>query len=67
MIRPQQQQQKKRREMLEDLKVNDHVITAGGIHGRITKIKGDTVLLRIADKTEIELEKSGISYVGGKE
>lgn len=53
--------------MLEDLKVNDHVITAGGIHGRITKIKGDTVLLRIADKTEIELEKSGISYVGGKE
>jgi len=63
MIRPQQKQQKQRREMLSKLKTNDHVVTIGGIHGRIIRLKEDRLSLRIADKIEVELEKSAVAHV----
>lgn len=63
MIRPQQKQQKQRREMLGKLRTNDHVVTIGGIHGRITRIKEDRIALRIADKVEVELEKAAVAQV----
>lgn len=67
IIRPQQQQQKKRQEMLANLKKGDKVITVGGIHGEITALHDDEVQLRIADKVEIRLSRSGIGRVKGKD
>jgi len=67
MIRPQQRQQKKHQEMLAKLKVNDHVVTSGGIHGRITKIKESSLILRIAEKVEVEFEKNAVAFVAGQE
>lgn len=66
MIRPQQKQQKKRQEMLSNLKLNDNVVTIGGIHGRIVKLKDDSILLRIADKVEVEFDKGAVARVKGK-
>jgi len=67
MIRPQKKQQQKRQEMIDSLKVNDAVVTIGGINGKVMKIKEDKVTLRIADKVEVDFEKSAISRVLGKE
>ncbi|MEL1135089.1 preprotein translocase subunit YajC [Desulfitobacterium sp. THU1] len=67
MIRPQQKQQKQRQAMLASLKVNDKIITAGGIHGKIKKIKEDSVMILIADKVEVELNKSGVVTVVNRE
>ncbi|MCR4420165.1 MAG: preprotein translocase subunit YajC [Clostridia bacterium] len=67
IIRPQQAQQKKRQEMLSRLKVNDHIVTVGGLHGRITRIKEDSLLVRIADKVEVEVDKSAVAYVPTRE
>ncbi|MHB1418163.1 MAG: preprotein translocase subunit YajC [Bacillota bacterium] len=66
MIRPQQNQQKKRQEMLGQMQLNDRIITVGGLHGKITKMKDESVMLRIADKVEVEMQKSAISQVLGK-
>lgn len=67
MIRPQQKQQKKRMEMLNSLKVDDRVVISGGIHGRITKFKDDlTLMVRIADRVEIEVDKAAVTYVPGQ-
>ncbi|MBS4024095.1 MAG: preprotein translocase subunit YajC [Clostridia bacterium] len=63
MIRPQQKHQKKRKELLENIKVNDKVITIGGIHGTITKIEEDKVYLRVADKVELVVTKHGIGQM----
>jgi preprotein translocase subunit YajC len=63
MIRPQQKHQKKRQELLSNLKVNDKVITIGGIYGTITKIDTDKVYLRVADKVELALTKHGIGQM----
>ncbi|BCV21917.1 preprotein translocase subunit YajC [Moorella sp. Hama-1] len=67
MIRPQQKQQKQRQAMLASLKVDDRVVLAGGLHGRITKIKDNTMMVRIADKVEVEVDKAGVAYVPGQE
>jgi len=60
MIRPQLQQAKKKKQLVESLQVKDEVITAGGIFGTVLKIKDNTVILRIADKVEIEILKNAI-------
>ena len=65
LIRPQQQQRKKRDQMLASLKKGDKVVTLGGIHGTITDMADDSITLRIADKVEIKLSKSGVGYVLG--
>ena len=67
MIRPQQQQQKKRKQMLEELKVDDAIVTLGGVHGKITKLREDYITIKIADKVEVDLDKTGVGYVKGKE
>ncbi|MCL6479404.1 MAG: preprotein translocase subunit YajC [Peptococcaceae bacterium] len=63
MIRPQQQRQKKHQEMIRGLKVNDKVITAGGILGTVVKTKEDTLILRVADGVRIEVLKTAIGQV----
>lgn len=66
-FRPSQVQQKKHKEMIESLQKGEKVISSGGIHGKITQIKDSTVKLKIADNTEIEIEKSMIRTVLRKE
>lgn len=67
MIRPQQKQAKQRQALLNGIRVKDRVITAGGIYGKITKVKDNSVLLQIADKVEIEVAKSGITSVENRD
>lgn len=63
MIRPQQQKQKKHQEMVRGLKVNDKVVTAGGILGTIVKVKEDTLVLRVADNVRVEILKSAVGQM----
>lgn len=60
LIRPQQKQKKQRSTMMDSLNVGDEIYTAGGILGTITRIKEQTIWLRISDKCEIELLKTSI-------
>lgn len=64
--RPQQAQQKKRQEMLGSLKKGDKVLTVGGVYGEITALKDDHVTLKIADKVEIKVSRSGIGSLANK-
>ncbi|NLV92109.1 MAG: preprotein translocase subunit YajC [Firmicutes bacterium] len=61
--RPQQKQQKQRTEMLNAIKKGDRIVTVGGIHGEVTNAKGDEITVRIADKVEIRLSRSGVGHV----
>jgi len=61
--RPQSIEQKKRKAMLDAVKKGDEIITVGGIHGTVVVTKKDSVIVKIADKVEIELERSGIGSV----
>jgi preprotein translocase subunit YajC len=63
IIRPQRQQQKKTKEMLDNLKKNDEVITTTGIHGTVAIIKDKTVVLRVDEGCRIEFDRESIASV----
>jgi preprotein translocase subunit YajC len=67
IILPMRRRQKKVQQFHEALKVNDRVITTGGIYGVITKINERSVQLQIADKVRIELSKAAIGGYQGQE
>ena len=60
MYRPQKKQEKERVRFLRSLKKNDHVVTAGGIHGVIKLLRDKYVLLEISPKTVIKIDKTAI-------
>ena len=63
IIRPQQKRQKERQKMLDGLKKGDKVITAGGIHGTISGIDEKSLLVEIADKIKVKVERGSVSGV----
>ncbi len=63
LIRPQQKKNKEHQEMVKRLKAGDQVVTAGGIHGRITGVKDKSVTVRIADQVEIEVSRMSVAAV----
>ena len=64
MIRPQIKKQKKEREYRSALQKGDKVITIGGIHGKITDIKEDTVIIEVHGVTTLKVEKTAVSMSG---
>jgi preprotein translocase subunit YajC len=65
LYRPQQQQEKKRRAMLEAIKKNDKVLTAGGIYGTIISVDTDQdkVVLRVDDDRGVRMAFTKASIV----
>jgi preprotein translocase subunit YajC len=68
LIRPQQKQRRVHREMLENLRRGDEVITGGGIIAKVTKVNSETeVTVEIADDIKVTLARGTITAVVGKE
>ena len=60
MIRPQMKKQKELKKFREGLAKGDHVITIGGIHGKILEVTDTTVLLQ-SDSTKLRVDKTAVS------
>ncbi len=60
MIRPQMKRQKETRKFRESLKKGDHVVTTGGIYGKISEVKDTTIILEIAKDVLIKVDKNGV-------
>jgi len=67
IIRPNNKQQKERRNMLDSLKVKDKVITIGGLHGTVTKINEDTVIIKVAPNVELEFLRTAIQSIENRD
>jgi preprotein translocase subunit YajC len=63
LIRPQQKKTREHRQLLQNLKRGDRVVTSGGIYGTVTKIRNDIVHMEIADQVRIRITKSSISDI----
>ena len=63
IIRPQNKKQKETQKMLDALKKGDKVITIGGIHGVISSVKENTVIVKVDDNAKIEFNRTAISGV----
>jgi len=61
---PENKRKKKYAALLNNLKVNDELMTKGGIMGKIINIQDDYIILESGpDRTRIKLAKSGIGTV----
>jgi preprotein translocase subunit YajC len=67
MIRPEQKKQKAKQKMMEELKKGDRVLTIGGIHGTVSSMKGNTVIVKTSDSTTLEVAKTAVSSVLNKD
>lgn len=64
LLRPQQQKVKQHREMVANLRRGDTVVTAGGIVGKVTKVRDDNEIeVEIADNTRVRVIKGTVSEV----
>jgi|SRR6185295_136507 len=66
LMLPMQRQRKALRQLIENLKKGDRVLTSGGIYGEVTAVEGATVMLRIADNVRVRVAKSAISGLEGE-
>jgi preprotein translocase subunit YajC len=57
---PNKRKQNALKDMLNNLKNGDKVITSGGIFGVVAGIKDDRVQLKVADQVKIEISKNAI-------
>jgi preprotein translocase subunit YajC len=63
LIRPQQKKAKEHRALLEALKKGDQVVTAGGMHGKVSSLDDQVVTLEIAPGVNVKINKGFIASV----
>lgn len=63
MIRPQQKKAREHRQMVENLKKGDKVITSGGIYAVVEAVGTATVTLKIAENVRVKFGKGNIAAV----
>ena len=66
IIRPQNKKQKDMKKMIEAVQKGDKVVTIGGMHAIVDKVKDGIVVLRVDENVKMEFSKSAIASVEGK-
>jgi preprotein translocase subunit YajC len=64
LIRPQQQRQKQHQAMVSAVRRGDTVVTAGGLVGRVAKVKDDgEIMVEVAENVQVRVVKSTLTDV----
>jgi len=60
LIRPQQKKLKEHRNLVDQLKKGDKIITGGGLYATVIDVKDDTLKVEIADGVRIKIKRDTI-------
>lgn len=60
VILPQKRQKQQLQEMISQLKINDEVVTNGGIIGKVKEVRDTSFIILSADKSFLEIGKSAV-------
>ena len=66
ILLPSKRKQQKVQEFIDNLKVNDKVITTSGIFGQIVRLDDQSVQLQVADKVNIKVSRAAIGGIQGQ-
>lgn len=61
IIRPQTKKAKEQKNLIDNIKINDEILTASGILGKISKITDQFVLIEVNENTNLIIKKEFIS------
>ena len=67
ILRPQRRREKERQALISAIKTGDRVMFSGGIIGVVSNVKDKTLVVKIADKTKIEVLRGAVSQVLSKD
>jgi len=61
---PESRRKKKFKQMMDAIRINDEVVTRGGILGKIVNIQDDFIIVQSGpDKTRLKMQKNAIANV----
>lgn len=60
LIRPQMKEQQRLEDVRSALKVDDRVVTSGGIYGRIVELETDRVTLEVSPRTRLKVARQNV-------
>jgi preprotein translocase subunit YajC len=63
LIRPQRRRQQSMQAMLDNLRVGDEVLTAGGFYGTVSGVQEDEITVELAPGVDVRLAKRAIAAV----
>ena len=63
LVRPQSKRAKEQRQLMNNLAVGDEVLTAGGIAGRLIKLRDNYAVISVANNLELVFQKASIATV----
>ncbi|ADL45835.1 preprotein translocase, YajC subunit [Micromonospora sp. L5] len=63
MIRPQQKRRREAEQMQSALAPGDEVVTIGGLHGTVTAVEDETVLLEVAPGVQTRYARPAVARV----
>jgi preprotein translocase subunit YajC len=63
MIRPNQRREKERKAMIAAVKSGQSVLLSSGIIGEVRNVKDKTIMVRIAENTQIEVLKTAVAQI----
>ncbi len=66
IIRPQKKRQDDHKKLLSGVKRGDKIVTASGIHGTVSDVEENLIVLQIADNVRIRIDKAAIGSIESK-
>ena len=60
VLLPQKRQRQQLQELIAGLKINDEIVTNGGVIGKIKEVKDTSFIIQSAEKSFIEIGKSAV-------
>ena len=64
LIRPQQKERKAHEAFVASLQKGQRVVTRSGVHGRVDTVEEATIVLEIADKVRVTVDKVSVARAG---
>jgi preprotein translocase subunit YajC len=61
IIVPQRKRQRELQEVVSTLKAGDRIVTSGGILGTVTAVRSNSLLVRTADKSILEITRQSVA------
>ena len=63
VIRPQKRRQLQQRQLLENVRAGDEIVTAGGLYGTVRAVDGDEVTLEVAPGMNLRLARRAVAAI----
>jgi preprotein translocase subunit YajC len=67
LIRPQRRRQAEQNALIQNVEIDDEIVTAGGLFGHVKSVADDELLVEIAPGTNVRIARRAVAGIVGPE